>query len=53
MNFIYSQREGTRAASRVSGSSAADVDIPAFEECASKKEARMRESAGARGQGQG
>ena len=35
------------------GSSTADVGVPAFEECASEREDRMRERAGARGQDQG
>ena len=35
------------------GSSAADVDVPAFGERVSEREARMRERAGARGQDQG
>ena len=34
-------------------SSAADVDVPAFEERGSKREAKTRERAGARGQDQG
>ena len=52
---------GTRAASCLpvvvasggGGYSAADVDLPAFEEHASEMEARMRERAGARGQDHG
>ena len=36
-----------------SGIVRADADVPAFEECVSDREARMRERAGARGQDQG